>query len=170
MTPSGRISENKFLNPLLFLLQSCPGRNLMGFGEQKAKENFGISAHFFLLKKFYSFNELAFLFFNWRIVALQYCVGFFCTTRVSFKYTFIPLPLESPSQHRTLSQTPFADSSFPLAIYFTHSSVYMGLPWWFSSQKSACNAGDSRFHPWVGKIPWRRTWQPTPVSLPKKIP
>ena len=25
---------------------------------------------------------------------------------------------------------------------------------------------DLRFHPWVGKIPWRRTWQPTPVFLP----
>ena len=22
------------------------------------------------------------------------------------------------------------------------------------------------FSPWVGKIPWRRTWQPTPVVLP----
>ena len=22
--------------------------------------------------------------------------------------------------------------------------------------------------PWVGKIPWRRTWQPTPVFLPGK--
>ena len=25
-----------------------------------------------------------------------------------------------------------------------------------------------RFDPWVGKIPWRRRWQPTPVSLPGK--
>ena len=25
-----------------------------------------------------------------------------------------------------------------------------------------------RFSPWVGKIPWRRKWQPTPVSLPGK--
>ena len=25
-----------------------------------------------------------------------------------------------------------------------------------------------RFHPWVGKIPWRRKWQPTPVLLPGK--
>ena len=24
------------------------------------------------------------------------------------------------------------------------------------------------FDPWVGKIPWRRTWQPTPVFLPGK--
>ena len=23
-----------------------------------------------------------------------------------------------------------------------------------------------RFNPWVGKIPWRRPWQPTPVFLP----
>ena len=23
-----------------------------------------------------------------------------------------------------------------------------------------------RFHPWVGKIPWSRKWQPTPVLLP----
>ena len=30
------------------------------------------------------------------------------------------------------------------------------------------NARDMRpgFDPWVGKIPWRRAWQPTPVSLP----
>ena len=30
-------------------------------------------------------------------------------------------------------------------------------------------AGDSRFHCWVGKIPWRRKWQPNPVVfLPGK--
>ena len=23
-----------------------------------------------------------------------------------------------------------------------------------------------RFEPWVGKIPWRRKWQPTPAFLP----
>ena len=22
------------------------------------------------------------------------------------------------------------------------------------------------FNPWIGKIPWRKTWQPTPVFLP----
>ena len=33
------------------------------------------------------------------------------------------------------------------------------------------NAGDimrPRFDPWVGKIPWRRKWQPTPVFLSAK--
>ena len=32
------------------------------------------------------------------------------------------------------------------------------------------NPNDPGFDPWVGKIPWRRTWQPTPISLPEKIP
>ena len=26
------------------------------------------------------------------------------------------------------------------------------------------------FNPWVGKIPWRRTWQPTPVFFPGESP
>jgi len=28
----------------------------------------------------------------------------------------------------------------------------------------ACHVGDLGFDPWVGKIPWRREWQHTPVS------
>ena len=44
----------------------------------------------------------------------------------------------------------------------------MGLPWWLRGKESAYNAEDpgDRFDPWVGKIPWRRAWQPTPVFLP----
>ena len=26
------------------------------------------------------------------------------------------------------------------------------------------------FNPWVGKVPWRRTWKPTPVVLPGESP
>ena len=26
------------------------------------------------------------------------------------------------------------------------------------------------FQPWVGKTPWRRAWQPTPVFLPWRVP
>ena len=34
-------------------------------------------------------------------------------------------------------------------------------------KESACNAEDlAGFNPWVGKIPWKREWQPTPVFLP----
>ena len=30
--------------------------------------------------------------------------------------------------------------------------------------------GRPGFDPWVGKIPWRRAWQPTPVFLPGESP
>ena len=35
-------------------------------------------------------------------------------------------------------------------------------------KKPPTNAVNMRcgFHPWVGKIPWRRAWKPTPVFLP----
>ena len=29
---------------------------------------------------------------------------------------------------------------------------------------------ETGFNPWVGKIPWRRAWQPTPVFLPGESP
>ena len=31
---------------------------------------------------------------------------------------------------------------------------------------SCLQCGRPRFNPWVGKIPWRRKWQPSPVFLP----
>ena len=44
--------------------------------------------------------------------------------------------------------------------------IHYGLPWWLSSKESTCQCRRHRFDPWVGKIPWRRKWQPTPVFLP----
>ena len=38
----------------------------------------------------------------------------------------------------------------------------------FSGKESACQYRRGRFNPWVGKIPWRSKWQPTPVFLPGK--
>ena len=39
---------------------------------------------------------------------------------------------------------------------------------WLSGKQSDCRCRSHRrhgFHPWAGKIPWRRKWQPTPVFL-----
>ena len=47
----------------------------------------------------------------------------------------------------------------------------MGLPRRRSGRESAhqCRRHRKRgFNPWVRKMPWRRTWQPTPVFLPGK--
>ena len=41
-----------------------------------------------------------------------------------------------------------------------------GLPNWHSGKESTCRPWRQGFSPWVGKIPWRRKWQPTAVFLP----
>ena len=40
------------------------------------------------------------------------------------------------------------------------------FPRWFSGKESACQCMRHCFDPWVGKIPWGKKWQPTPVFLP----
>ena len=37
-----------------------------------------------------------------------------------------------------------------------------------SGKESACQCRRHRFDTWVGKRPWRRKWQPTPLFLPGK--
>ena len=60
-----------------------------------------------------------------------------------------------------------------LAGHFLMGSVQIliGLPRWVSGKESTCQCRKHRrcgFNPWVWKIPWRRTWQLTPVFLPGK--
>ena len=42
------------------------------------------------------------------------------------------------------------------------------LPWWLRWWSDGQQCGRHRFNPWVGKVLWRRKWQPTPVLLPAK--
>ena len=44
----------------------------------------------------------------------------------------------------------------------------MGLSLWLRQQRICLKCRRPRFDPWVGKIPWRRKWQPTPGLLPGK--
>ena len=46
---------------------------------------------------------------------------------------------------------------------------HFGCPRWLSGKRIHLQCRRYRRHgfsPWVGKIPWRRAWQPTPVFLP----
>ena len=43
-----------------------------------------------------------------------------------------------------------------------------GLSSWLSGKESVCQCRRRRFNPCVRKIPWRRKWQPIPLSLPEK--
>ena len=72
--------------------------------------------------------------------------------------------------------------SFTLLIGFYVSNnlwVYpraYGLPWCSDGEEFTWNAGDvgsiepHRFDLWVGKIPWKNAWQPTPIFLPGESP
>ena len=46
------------------------------------------------------------------------------------------------------------------------TTIFFLLPWWLRGQSISLECGRPGFNPWVGKIPWRRKWQPTPVLLP----
>ena len=54
-------------------------------------------------------------------------------------------------------------------VYFSNTH---GLPRWLSGEIFAWQCGrwgSCKFEPWIGQIPWRRKWQPTPVFLPGKF-
>ena len=42
----------------------------------------------------------------------------------------------------------------------------VGLSLWFSGKEFTCQCRKPGFDPWVGKMPWRRAWQPTLVFWP----
>ena len=54
-----------------------------------------------------------------------------------------------------------------LAI-FNQECVIPRLPGQYSGKESTCQFRRRGFDPWVGKVPWRREWIPTPVFLPGK--
>ena len=50
-------------------------------------------------------------------------------------------------------------------------TISRGFPGHTSDKETACQfmlCKRRRFDPWVVKIPWRRTWQRTPVFLPEE--
>ena len=49
---------------------------------------------------------------------------------------------------------------------YRNSSPSRRASQWFSGKESAYQCRRHGFHPWIGKIPWRRTWQPTAVLFP----
>ena len=75
-----------------------------------------------------SLSSLAnYLFFNWRISALQCCTGFCLTMSISLAEP----PSHPASFHSVSAQStglpPCVVHSFPLAVYFTHGSVNLSM-------------------------------------------
>ena len=72
----------------------------------------------------------------------------------------------SPWGHKESDTT----ERLPPHIFMHRCMYYMCFPSGTSGKEPAqCRRLKRlRFDSWVGKVPWRRTWQPTPVLLPEE--
>ena len=43
------------------------------------------------------------------------------------------------------------------------------ISWWLRDKESTCQWRRHGFDPWIGKIPWRKKWQPTLVFFPGDV-
>ena len=53
-------------------------------------------------------------------------------------------------------------------FFLLFSTLVSGILRCLSGKESTCQCRSHRFYLWVGKIPWKRKWQPIPVFLPGK--
>ena len=80
------------------------------------------------------------------------------------------LPGEFQEQRSLAGYSPWSHKELDTAKWLTQvQGRDWGFPGGTSGKKPACQCRRQRrgrFIPWVGKIPWRRAWQLTPVFLP----
>ena len=92
--------------------------------------------------------------FRWYCCCLEVWFGCFFTF-----YIHLPIRLVLPSTFVKLWSLSIR------VVLNTPHRVCEGFPGGSVVKNLSANAADISFNPWVGKIPWRRKWQPTPVFL-----
>ena len=78
---------------------------------------------------------------------------------------------ESYHQLKIVSQVSFSSHiGLPnLPYLLSLQMLQRGFPGGTTGKEPVCQCRRPKrcgFNPWVGKIPWRRVWQPTPIFLP----
>ena len=70
----------------------------------------------------------------------------------------------------TPPQPSLSDDSFNFCLTYTHCKTWKLIICDFprGSERICLQHRRPGFNPWVGKISWRRNWQPTPVFLPRE--
>ena len=79
------------------------------------------------------------------------------------------LPGESHGHRSLVGYSPWGRKESDMTEHIALTYIYARLPRWHSGKESAYQSRrykKCRFSLWVGKIPWRRKWQPTLVFLP----
>ena len=78
--------------------------------------------------------------------------------------------------HRLSEVSTILISTLVTPLHFNSLTIiynFLGFPGGTSGKEHACQCRRHKrlgFDPLVGKIPWRRAWQPTPVFLPGESP
>ena len=90
-------------------------------------ESWGLIQRFFF--SIYLFFKYKFIYFNWRLITLQYCIGFANTsTWIRHRCTHVPRP--EPPSHRPPHIIPLGHPSAPAPSILYHAS---NLDLWFIS-------------------------------------
>ena len=79
------------------------------------------------------------------------------------------LPEKSHGQRNMVGYSPWSHKELDTTERLIHTQIVWGFPGGASGKEPACQCRRWKtcgFNPWVGKIPWRRESQPTPVFLP----
>ena len=92
------------------------------------------------------------------------------TESVIHVHTSIPsfmdfLPVLVTTEHRVEFPMPY--NRFSLVIYFKHSSIHIGLPWWLSGKEATCQCRDMGSIPGLGRSPGEGNSNPLQYSCPR---
>ena len=140
------------------LLVKCLGFSTYKIMSHANRENYTSSSS--VLMPFISFSYLTALVKTSSIMNRWQCVSLSCSW--SQRKTFQTFTVKCD-----VSCGPIICS-----LYYAEVLSSYGIPSWLSGKESTCQCSRNRRHgfdPWVGKILWRRKWQPTPIFLPGKF-
>ena len=95
-------------------------------------------------------------------------ISFRCIAKwISYTYTYIHSFLDY-FPYRPLQSVEQSSLCYTIGPYQLCVLYIMELPRQLSGKESTRQCRRCGFNPWVGKIPLKRKWQPTPVFLPGK--
>ena len=89
--------------------------------------------------------------------------------RILILFSLAATPLYIPTNRGQGFSFSISSPKLNIFFFFCNNSHLMGFPGGTSGKEPACQCRrheNHGFDSWVGKIPWRRAWLPTPIFLP----
>ena len=152
---------------LFHLLFSLPWTSFLLFAQLGPYHLSVVKGQFFG-KVFFGFLHFLYSLYSWsQPFCFHHNTLLFVIIFLICFYSVFPIWISASSGWECLGCShSFTPSTHHGAWYISSTKKVIGLSWWFSGKESACQCRRCGFDLWVGKIPWRRKQQPTPVFLP----